>query len=220
MQRLFDIKKTQIDLVLDRGYTIPQDEVILKGMKLHEFAAEINRIAAEQKTSARSALSRIYESVDATGAVNRRMLVYFAGKTDPLKTQVSVDAVRHFILSMQTHAVSEAIFIVDHDLSPPANKELKDVTTARWQVFNDSDLTYNPVRHVDVPKHELLKPSEARAKLAEMKVDLSKLPIIKISDPIVRYYGWPVGGIVRIYRHDRSVSILAPQTINYRVITN
>jgi DNA-directed RNA polymerase subunit H (RpoH/RPB5) len=63
-----------------------------------------------------------------------------------------------------------------------------------------------------------LDEAEKGAKLVEMKTDLSKLPIMKINDPIARYYGWSAGDLIEITRHDSAISILTPKTINYRVV--
>ena len=220
MQRLFDIKKTQIQLVLDRGYQVPPEESGIPTMTIEEFAVYVNTIATANKIAPRAALSRYYEDKDETGAVRRTMLVFFGGKTEPQQKQVSADVVRRFIQSVQAYNVTEAVLIVDAPLSSTGNNELNALTLVRWQIFNDSDLTYNPTRHVDTPRHELLEPGAARELLRDMKVDVSKLLIIKSNDPVIRYYGWPIGGIVRVHRNDRSVSILAPKSVNYRIITD
>ena len=79
-------------------------------------------------------------------------------------------------------------------------------------------MVYSPIEHIDTPRHELLSPEETTAKLREMKTDIGRLLIIKDTDPVVRYYGWPIGGLVRIYRDDSVINILASHSINYRVI--
>lgn len=220
MQRLLDIKRTQLQLVVDRGYQVPIEESNISLMTIEEFAAYVSNIAAANKIAPRAALSRYYEDKDASGVVRRTMLVFFGGKTEAQQKQVSADVVRRFIQAVQSYNVTEAVLIVDAPLSSTANNELNALTLVRWQIFNDSDLTYNPTRHVDTPRHELLEPGAARELLREMKVDVSKLLIIKANDPVIRYYGWPVGGIVRVHRNDRSVSILAPKSVNYRIITD
>jgi DNA-directed RNA polymerase subunit H (RpoH/RPB5) len=217
MQRLFDIKKTQLQMVQDRGYSISPTEAAIFDMTIDQFAAYVNDLFVRMKRSPRSSLSRSYEARDAEGKVVRTMLVYYGGK-DPQMKQVSADVVRDFIQLVQTYQVTEAVLIVDAPLSSTGDNELSALTLTRWQVFFDSHLTYNPTRHVDTPRHELLSPEETQAKLREMKADISKLLIIKVDDPVVRYYGWTPGGLVRVYRDDRAVSVLAPKSINYRVI--
>ncbi|CAH6420207.1 DNA-directed RNA polymerase subunit RPB5 [uncultured virus] len=216
-QRLFDIKKTQLQLVADRGYEISQEEAVILDMNIDQFITYVNTIVITRNTSVRSALSRSYLSRDEINGVRRSMLVYYGGKTATQK-QVSAEVVREFIALVQQYGIYEAILIVDASLSSTGTQELSALTLTRWQVFFDEDLTYNPTRHVDTPRHELLSPEEREAKLREMKTDISKLPIIQYGDPVVRYYGWVPGSIIRIHRDDSALSILAPKSINYRVV--
>jgi len=218
MQRLFDIKKTQLELVRDRGYELSTDETPILTMNLNGFIEYLNRLAMNHgKVPIRSLLSRSYIANLPDGST-RSMLVYYGGKTSPQQKQVSADVIREFISNVQRYRIHEAILIVDAPLSSTGETELSALTLTKWQVFYDHELTYNPTTHIDTPRHELLSPEEAQEKLRELKVDLSKLLIIKVTDPVIRYYGWTPGNIVRIYRNDQSVSILAPKSINYRVI--
>lgn len=218
MQRLFDIKKTQLEMVRDRGYEISPEEEPILTMNINEFPNYINALAAANPRAAtRSLLSRSYQATLTDGST-RSMLVYYGGKADPRQKQVSAEVVREFIGLVQRYRINEAILIVDAALSSTGEKELSALTLTKWQVFFDSELTYNPTRHVDTPRHELLSPEDAQAKLRELRVDLSKLLILKVDDPVVRYYGWTAGNLVRIHRDDQTVSILSPKSINYRVI--
>lgn len=213
MQRLFDVKKTQLQLVQDRGYIVtPQEEAIFT-MSLNQFASYVTQIAATFKSSNREALSRVYNS----HIVNRKMLVYYAGKETNTKMIPKTVTLR-FLELIQQQQVSEAILIIDAPMGTQAKEELNSLTLVKWQIFDDSNLTFNPTLHVDTPRHELLSAEETTRILKEMKVDISKMPIIKLTDPIVQYYGWPVGGLVRLHRNDRAVSILTARSINYRVI--
>ena len=217
MQRLHDIKKTQLQLVQDRNYQISPEEMAILTMSLREFVQYVNSIVISRNTSVRGALSYKYTSTTQADGTRRSMLVYYAGKMSPQK-QISAEVVREFNALAQQHAVYEAILIVDAPLSSTANEELKALTLIKHQIFNDSDLSHNPTHHVDTTRHELLSPQEKEAKLREMRTDISKLSIMRENDPICRYYGWPVGGLVRVHRDDSAISILAPKSINYRII--
>lgn len=216
MQHIFDIKKTQLELARDRGYDIT-DEAAILNMSLNDFVNYISR-AINQPGGIRNMLSHIYKSREEYGGDRRRLVVFYGERTNPQQKQISIDIVRTFISIIQNYSASEAIFIVDAPLSSDGNLALSAVKLVKWQVFNESELTYNPTTHVDTPRHELLSEEEKIAKLREMRVDVSKLLLIKSTDPVVRYYGWTPGGIVRIHRDDSSISILAPKSINYRVI--
>lgn len=217
MQRLFDIKKSQLQMVRDRGYDISPEEAPILDMNVTEFYNYLNQLASvNARVSARSLLSRSYQGKFPDGTT-KSMLVYFGGKTSAQQKQVSADVVREFISLVQRYGINEAILVVDAPLSSTGDNELSALTLTKWQVFFDHELTYNATIHVDTPRHELLSPEEARNLLRELKVDMSKLLIIKVSDPVMRYYGW-TSGIIRVHRDDDTISILAPKSINYRVI--
>lgn len=219
MDQLFRIKKTQLEMVRDRGYDISHEEAILR-MNLEEFTLYVKELSTQMKTGIRGSLSRMYVSREQFDGANRNMLVYYGGKTNPQFKQVSADIIRQFIALIQNFGVYEAVLIVDAPLSSTGSDELSALKLVKWQVFFDSDLKYNPTKHVHTPPHTLLTPEETIATLNRMKVDVSQLVIIKISDPIVRYYGWPAGGLVRVDRDDSAVSVISEKSINYRVIIN
>lgn len=216
MQRLFDIKKTQLEMVRDRGYIIPPEEDVLFRMSLSDFTTYANTEGAHRQTTTRAAMSRFYSDTNNT----KKILVYFGSKLKPDQKQIPVDVVREFTNIAQTYKVTEAILILDIPLASTAGKNLEHLTSIRWQVFMDDELTYNPTTHIDTPHHVLLTEDEKRAKMSEMKVNASKLLIIRESDPIVRYYGWKSGGLVKIERDDSEISILTPRSINYRIIVS
>lgn len=218
MNRLFDIKRTQLEMVRDRGYEISPEEGPILTMSFNGFVDYLGALLrATPRASPRSLLSRFYTSKRPDGST-QRMLVYYGGRTNPQQKQVSIEVVREFIGMIHQYQINEAVLIVDAVLSSLGDTELSALTLTKWQVFYDSELTYNPTQSEDTPRHELLSEEDARAKLRELRVDASKLLIMKVDDPIIRYYGWSVGRMVRIHRNDGSISILAPKTINYRII--
>lgn len=222
MQKLLDIKITQLQMVRDRGYTINPDEEAILDMPLEKFIRYINNIVTTSRTSIRSSLSRSYVNQLQEGepTTNRKsILVYYGGKTQPQQKQTPVEVVREFISLVQRYGVTEAILILDVPLSSTSNDELSALKLTKWQVFQDSDLTYNPTLHVDIPKHELIPKDQADTILRNMKTDYLNSILIKVTDPVVRYYGWTSGSLIRIYRVDSSISILSPESINYRVVT-
>lgn len=220
-QKLLDIKKTQIEMIADRGYEITPDERDILPMNVDDFIDYINRLGqSAPKAVPRSLLSRSYLVKNEEGQTVRSMLVYYAGRTQTTQKQITVEVVRDFIRTVQKYGINEAILIVDAHLSSIGEYELSALTLTKWQVFFDDALTYNPTKHIDTPRHELIDPGHQQEKLRELKVDKSKLLILKESDPIARYYGWTAGNLVRIHRVDTVVSILAPKSTNYRIIVD
>ena len=84
-------------------------------------------------------------------------------------------------------------------LSPDANREavkLRRVST----VMPASALAFPISQHVMVPKHTPLDAEAASAWEVEHKVQRSKLPVLRFSDPVRVWYGWPRGTIVQVER--------------------
>lgn len=76
------------------------------------------------------------------------------------------------------------------------------------EIFNYNNFYFNLVEHKLVPQHEILP--EKKEKLIKEKFG-NKLPLIKKTDPICRYYNCKPGQILKIKRKDE---------IYYRMVIN
>jgi len=63
-----------------------------------------------------------------------------------------------------------------------------------------SALYINPPQHRLVPRHRLLEPAEEEALLERLMCVREKLPVIFVTDPVVRYYDFPLNRIIEIER--------------------
>jgi DNA-directed RNA polymerase subunit H len=218
MQRLLDIKRTQVQLVRDRGYNIGSDERYLT-MSVSDFNAAYNQQAAATDTpiSVRNFISHRYTKDD-----GQLLLVYYAAKSESSKKYISIDIIKSFTYNINHFRTSDNILIVNAPLSAKSVKEIADYQAQhpnrKIQIYQEHDLTYNPTLHYDVPVHELVPSDQADRLLAELKVTPANMLLIREDDPIIRYYGWSPGNIIRVYRNDISISMLAPRSINYRVV--
>lgn len=221
LQLLHSVKITQIQMLKDRGYDVADEEQIIN-MDLNTFVQYINAVINKYmnegggKISVRSSLTRLYT----TPTRSRNMLVYYGSKSDD-KSKISIEIVRAFQdIIIKNRNINEAVLIVNGDLSSPAEDLMNKLKTIKWQIFKDNELTYNPTLHVYTPRHELLSKEEKIKVLQEFKTSISNLPLINLKDPIIKYYGWLPGGLVRIFRNDGSLSVLTPNSIGYRVIVD
>lgn len=67
--------------------------------------------------------------------------------------------------------------------------------------------------HFLVPKHEILAKSKHEELLSSLKVDMQKLPKIKVSDPQVKLLGGKVGDVIKITRNDPT-----KENVYYRLV--
>jgi len=74
------------------------------------------------------------------------------------------------------------------------------------EIFSFNNLYINLIDHILVPKHEVL--SKKYEELIKSKFN-NKLPLIKKTDPICKYYNCKVGQVLKIYRK---------QEIYYRMV--
>lgn len=123
------------------------------------------------------------------------VLVYFA--TD---VKVPVKKIREYLHHMEEHHVTHAIVVYAHQITPGARSEL----SQRYDIetFQAVELYENRTRHTLVPRHERLV-TEGEVQEVMKKYHLKSkndFPLYYLSDPVVRYYHWPPGTVVRIYR--------------------
>jgi len=78
-------------------------------------------------------------------------------------------------------------------------------------------LYINVSRHKLVPPHRRLTKAEVCDFLVKFKCTVDKLPVLFVTDPVCRYYDFPVGSIVEICRPDPHYRYVthAPANTNY-----
>jgi DNA-directed RNA polymerase I, II, and III subunit RPABC1 len=215
LDRLFSIKKTQIELVKDRGFDVGEEEIMLT-WNTTNFIKYLQIQMQETNKKPRYILSNIYQ---ASNPEDTRLFLAFYGTKQEGMVQLGREVINEFYKIATDNDVTDAIIIIDVELSTSAKETIKNIKNINLQIFKDEDLTYNPSKHIRSPKYELLDPAVAKNKLLEMKTDVTGLPLFVISDPIVKYYGWKVGDVIKIYRDDSYlVNYLSPKSINYRLI--
>jgi DNA-directed RNA polymerase subunit H (RpoH/RPB5) len=224
IQRLFDIKRTQLQLVQDRGYILPEQEQPIKDFTLKQFCEYILALGRRNRGDERTLLSRAYRTPEGV-TPRKNMLVYYGSKNAD-KTQIPIEVVDDFIKQIrdrnatgkEEYIISEAMLIIDGDLTSTGRDHLRELRNVHYLDFNDSDLVYNATHHYLTPKHELISKEEEGELLCTMKAKKSQLLLIEASDPVVKYYGWRVGDVLRIHRNNDAINILDAHSINYRTV--
>lgn len=91
------------------------------------------------------------------------------------------------------------IVVVSLDgITPFAKREL--LGNDRIQIFLARELVHNVTHHSLVPKHEALSDDEVESVSERYNILPNHWMILPQTDPVARYYAWPVGTIVRIER--------------------
>lgn len=144
------------------------------------------------------------------------LFVYFA--TD---IKVPVKKAREYVAHMEKGNITHAIVVHASQITPGASGEFyetsKTVKKYDFELFKAGELYENPTRHFAVPRHEKVSTNEEVLEIMKkfhIKTK-SDFPIIYPSDIVIRYYHWPVGTIIRVYR---KLGALQEPGIYYRCV--
>lgn len=124
---------------------------------------------------------------------NKKILVHFIIKSN--KKKVCLNEIKEVF---EKNKYSNYLIIIPEKLSFDANLEIQKYKNV--EIFSYDYFLFSLPRHVYVPKHILLSEKQKEIFLKIRKIDILQLPIIKSTDPIIKYYGWERGNIVQIQR--------------------
>lgn len=206
LSRILKTKKTQIEMVSDRGFTIPSEEKLIYEMTLTEF---IEKNKDKGIRSLNRLLSKTYHEGD------RKLFVNFMNS---FSKTLGVSDIRGYLKYCELEKIKEGIIISNVPLSSSATNSLKEVYTVNTQVFLQESLLYNPTKHIFVPKHSALSKEEGAELLAKLRTKRENLPILKKMDPIARYYDFKSGQIIKIERKNFVFDTIVEDSIFYRIV--
>jgi len=115
---------------------------------------------------------------------------------------------------MHEKGVSNAIIVVEKELSPFARKSLAGISEFKVEVFREDELLIDITEHELVPKHEVLSRGEKAQLLERYTLKDSQLPRMYVTDPITRYFGLRRGDVVKIIRSSET----AGRYVTYRIV--
>lgn len=219
-----DDKPSSISYWVNRGF-LTQQALKYLGEGVGSYVAKLNVTSNPifVKTIEHKLNWHLYWNED----YSKALLIYYDNKVN---SQVSISTVKSFKnvideaerLYAQIRGTSpynkivESILIADAKLSPQANKDMNDIPKS--QMFLESELSYNPTLNIDNQIHSLVPKNEVKALLKELKADKHGLETFKSKDPTIKYYGWKEGDIIKITRTDHGISILSPNSVNYKLV--
>jgi DNA-directed RNA polymerase subunit H len=84
---------------------------------------------------------------------------------------------------------------------------------AKTKKSKKSNFETSEIKHILVPKHEIVKEEEEKEILEKLNCTKEQLPRIKMDDPALRHLNPKKGDIIRIHRED-----IHTKSIYYRVV--
>ncbi|KAF7819115.1 DNA-directed RNA polymerase V subunit 5A-like [Senna tora] len=179
--RYYLSRRTVLEMLKDRGYSIPTSEIDLS---LSDFRAIHGQSLDVEKLR--------FSATHASDA-SKRILVVFCWpgivKVNVIRSLaaliVNKDTLTGMILIVQSHVTSQALKAID-------------LFTFKVEVFQITDLIVNITKHVLKPKHQVLTDRQKQNLLKKYNIEEKQLPRMLQKDAIARYYGLERGQVVKV----------------------
>ena len=190
------VKKTQVEMLQDRGYIIPENEQWL--------------LTADTTKKYKNVIyNNYYTKNDAITTLNLDILYVFYIQDDILSD------LKTFVKNMQKYDQGLIIGLSREELEKKKYKKLfEEISFKPIQTFEYDDLCYNVTKHIGYNKHEFID----KSLIIPNMVDIDQLSVLRLDDPVCRYFNWQVGDVIKITRQYEDVNLLAQIDIGYRVV--
>ena len=197
IEKLFRSRKTILQMLVDRGYTISNDLMIedKDAFKKLFYSKTLDfRVDQDGKTS-----------------VYVKWMLNFKIKPNMIKE--TIDNIREDNFSDDNS--SKIILITKAKPNTNISKIFKDKDFRGTELFWLNTVIFNITHHILVPKHTKMSDDEVKKLLGELFIQNKfHLPVMLKSDPITRYLDLSSGDVCRITRY----SPTSGEYFSYRVV--
>lgn len=118
--------------------------------------------------------------------------------------KLNTDVVKSCEEIIKEQGLLRGIIVCNNDITPKGKNIIDNINILGdlyIEVFNTTEFIFNKTKHYLVPKHILLSSTEATAIIKRYQ----KIPEILVTDPIIKYYGYKRGCIVKILRNNGEI---------------
>eukprot|EP01086_Lenisia_limosa_P016066 TRINITY_DN5615_c0_g1_i1.p1 TRINITY_DN5615_c0_g1~~TRINITY_DN5615_c0_g1_i1.p1 ORF type:complete len:203 (+),score=52.84 TRINITY_DN5615_c0_g1_i1:57-665(+) len=193
--RLFRVRRTVVEMIVDRGYVVQEED--------QGDATKFRERFTEMPNREDLALLAVHKTDS-----EQKLFVFFINDE-----KVGVQPIRAVVDRMKADSAQHGIVVIRNKITPFAKQSLDRVEDLQIELFKESELLINITKHVLVPKHVVLTPEEKEELLTTYKLRDSQLPRIQITDAVSRYLGLQRGQVVRITRPSET----AGRYVTYRL---
>ena len=123
----------------------------------------------------------------------------------------NIERLQEYISIMKKMDVWHCIIVYKDSATSVAKNFISGSDEMIIELFNEDELKFNLTKHILVPLHELVVFENNEECENFKKKYEKKLPIIKKTDPVARFYGFKKGDFIKVTRKDGFVC--------YRIIT-
>jgi DNA-directed RNA polymerase subunit H (RpoH/RPB5) len=235
----YTIKSNQVQMIQDRGIPIPEEERVLPDLSVEEFTDYYQRKALEmgiemdKDTNFHAALSQTYDDEGVP------LHVIYLEQHNETKNIRKEEVTKKFKEKYEVNVPMKFIFISELPITTQVLREIQNLNTIPIQVFLTSEFLQNPLHHILQQSYRLLEGEERLTFLTQLEpeerarqterglpiknvIQPAMLPKIRKTiepvDPVVKWYDWPKGGIVRIERTEIFLAQPVDEYVYYRTI--
>ncbi|XP_022971517.1 DNA-directed RNA polymerase V subunit 5A isoform X1 [Cucurbita maxima] len=179
--RYYLSRRTVLEMLRDRGYTINPSDIDLTLQQFREIYGQFPDV------------DRLKLSAAHRADPSKRILVIFCGTG-----AVKVSAIRNIagqIVNKET--LHGLILIVQNQITNQAMKAVE-VFSFKVEIFQITDLLVNITKHALKPNHQVLTEEEKQKLLEQYSIEEKQLPRMLRTDAIARYYRLEKGQIVKV----------------------
>ena len=199
-EKLFAIRTTVLEMMVDRGYIVSQAE---SGMDLAKFMTTYG------KPPPLKALTLLFQKKEDS---SENILVFWDDSD-----KVGVRPIKKYVEAMEETKVYRAILILRYGITSYARQAIQEIHPYRIEYFLEKELVVNITRHALVPKHELTSEHVKNLVITKYtKGDPQRLPRISVTDPVARYLGVAVGELLKITRPSETAGLY----VTYRIVVS
>ncbi|KAI8562115.1 hypothetical protein RHMOL_Rhmol03G0009500 [Rhododendron molle] len=197
-QRNYLARRTVLEMLKDRGYTVSDLELTLS---LSDFLSAYGH---------KPDLDRLRICASLRSNPSKKILVIFCG-TDEIRKQNMAGMLNQIANKESLHRV---MLILQSKMNCHARK-LADEYSVKVETFHITDLLANITKHVLMPKYEILTVGDKQKLLKKYNVEDKQMPRMLENDAISKYYGLEKGQVVKVTHNGEFTDSL----VSYRCVT-
>lgn len=223
ISKFLQVKYNEIEMMINRGFILNHNQNAIyngnydytnKTLKIirKELNSLFNKVGKEKVINIESV--NIYSRI-----LNGVKMYTVIGHSDMVVTNnEKLTTFQNFIVNFKdSYPLERCIYVSHISIGSGAKtiaEELK--TNYNCQFFTEKQLSYNVIKNIMVPEHQILSELDKNILLRDLRISINHMPQILIEDPVIKWYGWPVGNIVKITRQDPPEG----KYYDYRLIVN
>jgi DNA-directed RNA polymerase I, II, and III subunit RPABC1 len=191
----FNVRKTVIEMLQDRGHVIPEDVSIIN---FEQFSIKYDTDNIDIYINDETKNKKIYIHFNIN--LNKKF-----GKSDLVETLKKV------VGTYKDENINLILLLREKENST-VTKELEKKQYENVEIFLKKNMIFNITHHVYVPKHIVLNETESEEIVSKFNTPKIKFPKILKTDPVARYFALKSGMMCKILRKSPEVG----ESVSYR----